>query len=93
MAVNISYTHYSDTIKSAKMEMDTGIYQMIEPVFEEEMINNVLTEVGYLKIDIYDERLSSTISKKYSVKDIEEYIRVLQRLSVEIINPKKKENK
>lgn len=86
MAVHVKYITYNETIQSAKLQLDKDIYQVITPTIKKLETNGNTEIERYVEIAIHDERLSNVISKKYSQKEILEYIRILQRMAKEIMS-------
>lgn len=86
MTVQVEYLTYNETIQSAKLPIEKDIYQVITPIVKKVETNGQTEIERYVEIAIHDERLSNVILKKYSQKEILEYIRLLQRLAKEITN-------
>ncbi|MDC6267374.1 hypothetical protein [Lysinibacillus fusiformis] len=84
MAVQVEYVTYNEIIQSAKLQIDKDIYQVITPTIKKLETNGNTEIERYVEIAIHDERLSNVILKKYSQKEILEYIRLLQRMAKEI---------
>ncbi|MBG9689512.1 hypothetical protein GAG94_03715 [Lysinibacillus sphaericus] len=84
MAVQVEYITYNETIQSAKIPIEKDIYQVITPTIKKLETNGKTEIERYVEIAIHDERLSNVILKKYSQKEILEYIRLLQRMAKEI---------
>lgn len=86
MTVQVDYIDYNESIQSAKLQIEKDIYQVITPVVKEVTINGQTEIERYVEIAIHDERLSNVIVKQYNQKEILEYIRLLQRLTKEIMS-------
>lgn len=86
MTVQVEYLTYNETIQSAKLPIEKDIYQVITPIVKKVETNGQTEIERYVEIAIHDERLSNVILKKYSQKEILEYIRLLQRMAKEITN-------
>lgn len=84
MTVQVEYLTYNETIQSAKLPIEKDIYQVITPIVKKVETNGQTEIERYVEIAIHDERLSNIILKKYSQKEILEYIRLLQRMAKEI---------
>lgn len=85
MSVQVEYIVYNESIRSAKIPIEKDIYQVISPIVNKVEINNQTEIERYVEITIHDERLSNVITKKYSQKEISEYIHLLQRMVKEIM--------
>lgn len=85
MTVQVEYVNYNETIQSAKLPIEKDIYQVITPVVNKVETNGQTVIERYVEIALHDERLSNTITKKYSQKEMLEYIRLLQRMVKEIM--------
>jgi len=86
VTVQVEYLTYNETIQSAKLPIEKDIYQVITPIVKKVETNGQTEIERYVEIAIHDERLSNVILKKYSQKEILEYIRLLQRMAKEITN-------
>lgn len=83
MTILVEYNHFNDSIKSAKVQIATDVYQVIEPIVIESP-DELVDDERYVKITYQDDNLSSTITKEYSQAEILELIRLLQRVTREI---------
>lgn len=85
MTAQVNYITYNETIQSAKVPIEKDIFQIITPVVKKVKINEKTEIEKYVEIAIHDERLSNTITKRYSQDEMSEYIRLLQRMVKEIM--------
>jgi len=85
MSVEVQYIDYNETIKSAKVPIEKDIFQVITPIVTKVETNGKTEIDRYVEIATHDERLSNVITKRYSQKEMTEYIRILQRMVKEIM--------
>jgi len=84
--INVKYTHFDQQIESVKIPIHKDIYQIITPVIKEVVDSNESIFHRYIEISIHDERLSNVITKCYTTKEILEIIRILQRVTKEVMS-------
>lgn len=80
MAINVNYVRYNDIIESGKLMIEKDVYQVMRPIVEQD--GEELKR--YIEIAIEDERLSSTIKRKYDRSEILELIQFYQKLLSQI---------
>lgn len=85
MSVEVQYIDYNETIQSAKVPIEKDVFQVITPIVKKVETNGQIEIERYVEIALHDERLSNTITKRYSQKEMLEYIRLLQRMVKEIM--------